>query len=187
MLEPRLEAFPVRIEQQSVFPLRTIETSDGDGDGDGFRYLLAAAVDPQRAIERSPERNGIRFRRRRRSNFVDSTRSLSGRRVPTGDTAHEIEPGRTGIIRFFSAVIRQTELEPRVAITDQEDIFRVDPVTAERASGVRVEPRVNALYVESVFAFRQQPQDFRRFEPRQAHGALQPFLVTAQCTEPENR
>ena len=44
-----------------------------------------------------------------------------------------------------------------LGVLDQEDVFRVDPVAAERASGVGVQPRVDALHVKGVLAFREEP------------------------------
>lgn len=50
-----------------------------------------------------------------------------------------------------------------------------------------VEPGVHAFDVESVLAFRQQPQDFGGLEPVQANSALEPVLLAAERRESENR
>lgn len=50
-----------------------------------------------------------------------------------------------------------------------------------------VQPRVDALHVKGVLAFREEPEDLGGFESAEADGALQPVLVSPERPEPENR
>lgn len=75
----------------------------------------------------------------------------------------------------------------RLGFVDEEDIFRVDPVTTKRASGMGVEPGVHAFDVESVFAFWEEPEDFGGFEPGETNGAFKAFLLASEGSESENR
>lgn len=64
-------------------------------------------------------------------------------------------------------------------------VLRVDLASAQRARGVSLEPAVNAVDMERVFAPRQQAEDVRVSEPRQADGALEAVPGSAQRREPE--
>ena len=71
---------------------------------------------------------------------------------------------------------------------EQEDVLRVDAVAAEGASGVGVEPRVDALDVEGVPALGEEAEDLGALEAVEADGALEAFLVVAaECAEAEHR
>ncbi|WVZ20955.1 hypothetical protein V8G54_008277, partial [Vigna mungo] len=74
----------------------------------------------------------------------------------------------------------------RLCVLHQKNVLRIHAVPAQRTRGMRVQPRVHALDVERVLAFRQQPENLRRLELRQAHRAVQPFLLSPQRSESEN-
>lgn len=75
---------------------------------------------------------------------------------------------------------------PDFRFSDEEDVFRVDPIAAKRAGGMSVEPRVNAFHVEGVLAFWEESKNLGRFEPGQAHGAFKAVFLAPQGSESEN-
>lgn len=67
----------------------------------------------------------------------------------------------------------------------EEHVLGADAVATQRARGVLVEPRVDALHVERVFALGQEAEDLLRLEPGQADRALEAVLLAAEGGEPE--
>ena len=59
-------------------------------------------------------------------------------------------------------------------------------MAAQRARGVRVEPRVHALDVERVLALRQEPEHLGGLELREADGAVETVLLSPQGSESED-
>lgn len=59
----------------------------------------------------------------------------------------------------------------------------VDRVSANRAGGVGLEPRIDAVHVEAMAAFREEPCFLADKKLRQADGALQP---TRELLGPED-
>lgn len=50
-----------------------------------------------------------------------------------------------------------------------------------------IEPGIDALDVERVLAFGEQPEDFSWVEPGQADSALKPVFLAPERPEPEDR
>ena len=69
----------------------------------------------------------------------------------------------------------------------ERGIFGVDARAAERAAGLGLEPAVDAVEVEGVAAAREEAEQVRVVEARQAHRALQPLPGPAESRESEER
>lgn len=82
------------------------------------------------------------------------------------------------------AVVVESFVAATVAVYE-EHVLGADAVATERARGVLVEPRVNTLHVEGVFALGQEAEDLLCLEPGQADRALEAVFLAAEGGEPE--
>lgn len=137
-----------------------------------------------RAIQRPPER-------RRPPPALLLRSALPHRRMPPPNLLllHvHIQPRAflVGGIVVVAVALGLSLAAERLCVLHQKNVLRIHAVPAQRTRGMRVQPRVHALDVERVLAFRQQPENLRRLELRQAHRAVQPLLLSPQRSESEN-